>query len=207
MIGRLQGVVLEKQAPELLVDVSGVGYELMAPMTTFAVLGAVGSPVTLFTHLAIRDDAHVLYGFSDKSQRTLFRTLIKVSGVGPKLALAILSGMDVDAFARCVQNDDIASLTKLPGVGKKTAERLIIEMRDRLKEWQNQAPLWQLADDNDAADTRAEAQHRLQEAETALVALGYKPTEAARMLNKVATQADSAEELVRLALRQSLGGS
>lgn len=207
MIGRLQGVVLEKQAPELLVDVNGVGYELMAPMTTFATLGAMGSPVTLYTHLAVREDAHVLYGFSDKSQRTLFRTLIKVSGVGPKLALAILSGMDVNAFARCVQNDDLVSLTKLPGVGKKTAERLIIEMRDRLKEWQTQAPLWQLVDDSQAVDAKAVAQHNLQEAETALVALGYKPTEAARMLNKVSGQADTAEELVRLALRQSLGGS
>ena len=207
MIGRLQGVVLEKQAPELLVDVNGVGYELMAPMTTFATLGAIGSPVTLYTHLAVREDAHVLYGFSDKSQRTLFRTLIKVSGVGPKLALAILSGMDVNAFARCVQNDDLVSLTKLPGVGKKTAERLIIEMRDRLKEWQTQAPLWQLVDDSQAVDAKAVAQHNLQEAETALVALGYKPTEAARMLNKVSGQADTAEELVRLALRQSLGGS
>lgn len=207
MIGRLQGVVLEKQAPELLVDVNGVGYELMAPMTTFATLGVIGSPVTLYTHLAVREDAHVLYGFSDKSQRTLFRTLIKVSGVGPKLALAILSGMDVNAFARCVQNDDLVSLTKLPGVGKKTAERLIIEMRDRLKEWQTQAPLWQLVDDSQAVDAKAVAQHNLQEAETALVALGYKPTEAARMLNKVSGQADTAEELVRLALRQSLGGS
>jgi len=203
MIGRLQGVMLEKQAPELLLDVNGVAYEVQAPLTTFAVLGAVGSPATLFTHLAVREDAHVLYGFSDKSQRTLFRTLIKVSGVGPKLALAILSGMDVNAFASCVQNNDIVSLTKLPGVGKKTAERLMMEMRDRLKEWQISAPLWQAAE----AAEKASASHNLQEAETALVSLGYKPAEAARMLNRVADQADSSEELLRLALKQSLGGS
>lgn len=207
MIGRLQGVVLEKQAPELLVDVNGVGYELQAPMTTFTSLGAVGSPVTLYTHLAIRDDAHVLYGFSDKSQRTLFRTLIKVSGVGPKLALAILSGMDVNAFAHCVQTDDIASLTRLPGVGKKTAERLVVEMRDRLKEWQAPAPLFQQAEMNQAEAARATARHNLEEAETALVALGYKPAEATRMLNRVADQADTAEELVRLALKRSLEGA
>ncbi len=203
MIGRLQGTLLEKQAPELLMDVGGVGYEVQAPLTTFAVLGSVGSPITLFTHLAVREDAHVLYGFSDKNQRTLFRTLIKVSGVGPKLALAILSGMDVNAFAHCVQNDDITSLTRLPGVGKKTAERLIIEMRDRLKEWQTPAPLWQAAE----ASEKALSDHNLREAETALVSLGYKPTEAARMISKVSGEVSAPEELVRLALKQSLGGS
>ncbi|WP_028294197.1 Holliday junction branch migration protein RuvA [Oceanobacter kriegii] len=203
MIGRLQGILLEKSAPELLLDVNGVGYEIQAPISTFAVLGRIGDPVILYTHLAIREDAHQLYGFSDKSQRTLFRTLIKVSGVGPKLALAILSGMDVNAFASCVHAEDVTALTKLPGVGKKTAERLIVEMRDRLKEWQSAGPLWDAVDQQE----QASADSMLQDAESALVALGYKPTEAAKMLNKVAGQADSSEDLIRLALRNSLGNA
>ncbi len=203
MIGRLQGTLLEKSAPELLLDVNGVGYEIQAPISTFAVLGRIGDPVILYTHLAIREDAHQLYGFSDKSQRTLFRTLIKVSGVGPKLALAILSGMDVNAFASCVHAEDVTALTKLPGVGKKTAERLIVEMRDRLKEWQSAGPLWDAVDQQE----QASADSMLQDAESALVALGYKPTEAAKMLNKVAGQADSSEDLIRLALRNSLGNA
>ena len=203
MIGRLQGILLEKSAPELLLDVNGVGYEIQAPISTFAVLGRIGDPVILYTHLAIREDAHQLYGFSDKSLRTLFRTLIKVSGVGPKLALAILSGMDVNAFASCVHAEDVTALTKLPGVGKKTAERLIVEMRDRLKEWQSAGPLWDAVDQQE----QASADSMLQDAESALVALGYKPTEAAKMLNKVAGQADSSEDLIRLALRNSLGNA
>lgn len=200
MIGRLQGVIVEKQAPELLLDVKGVGYEILAPISTFAMLGAIGSPATLYTHLSIREDAHQLYGFSDKNQRTLFRTLIKVSGVGPKMALAILSGMDAKAFAICVHNEDIAALTKLPGVGKKTAERLIVEMRDRLTEWDAPAPLWAAADSSEQASTDA----MLREAEGALVALGYKPQDAAKMLNKVAAQASSPEDMIRLALRSTL---
>lgn len=201
MIGRLQGVIVEKQAPELLLDVNGVGYEIQAPISTFAMLGKAGSQAMLYTHLAIREDAHQLYGFSDKAQRTLFRTLIKVSGVGPKLALAILSGMDVNAFALCVHNEDVSALTKLPGVGKKTAERLIVEMRDRLKEWQAPAPLWAAADQAD----RAVQDNMLLEAESALIALGYKPQDAAKMLNKVAAEADSSEDLIRLALKSTLG--
>lgn len=201
MIGRLQGIIVEKQAPELLLDVNGVGYEISAPLSTFAVLGKIGTPATLYTHLAIREDAHQLYGFSDKSQRTLFRTLIKVSGVGPKLALAILSGMDANAFALCVHNEDINALTKLPGVGKKTAERLIVEMRDRLKEWDAPAPLWAAVDASEQASSDA----ILRDAESALVSLGYKPQDAAKMLNKVAKDGMSSEELIRLALRSTLG--
>lgn len=202
MIGRLQGFILEKQAPELLIDVQGVGYEVQAPLSTFAVLGTIGAPVTLYTHLAIREDAHQLYGFSDKEQRTLFRTLIKVSGVGPKLALAILSGMDVNAFASCVHSEDVKSLTRLPGVGKKTAERLIVEMRDRLKEWQAPAPLWAAAD---AADKQTQDQ-LIQEAESALIALGYKPQDASKMLISVADQCTTAEDMIRQALRNTMGG-
>ena len=203
MIGRLQGFIIEKQAPELLIDVHGVGYEVQAPLSTFAVLGKLGDPVILYTHLAIREDAHQLYGFSDKSQRSLFRTLIKVSGVGPKLALAILSGMDVHAFARCVHQEDISGLTKLPGVGKKTAERLIVEMRDRLIEWQAPAPLWAAVEQNEQAGKN----QLLQEAEGALVALGYKPQDASKMLMKVADTCTSAEDMIRQALRNTLGGA
>ncbi|MBE0483484.1 MAG: Holliday junction branch migration protein RuvA [Bacterioplanes sp.] len=201
MIGRLQGILLEKQTPHLLLDVNGVGYELQAPISTFVQLGSVGDVVVLYTHLAIREDAHQLYGFSDQGQRTLFKTLIKVSGVGPKLALAILSGMDVNAFTQCVHEENITALVKLPGVGKKTAERLIIEMRDRLVEWQAPAPLWQAVEKNE----QQQRQHTLAEAESALVALGYKPQEASKMLNAVATDNATTEELIRQALRNSLG--
>lgn len=201
MIGRLQGIIAEKLAPELLIDVHGVGYEVTASLTTFALLGKVGEPALLHTHMVVREDAQLLYGFATKDERALFRTLIKVNGVGPKMAITILSGMDANALAACIQSEDIASLTKLPGVGKKTAERLIVEMRDKLKEWHTAAPLWAAAD----AQVQASAQSVIAEAEQALVALGYKPVDAAKMLNKVANQADTAEELIRLALRNTLG--
>lgn len=200
MIGRLQGLLAEKHAPELLIDVNGVGYEVLAPMTTFASLGAVGEPATLYTHLVVRDDAHVLYGFASTTERTMFRTLIKVTGVGPKMALAILSGMDANAFANCIHNEDIKSLTKLPGVGKKTAERLIMEMRDRLKEWHTEAPLWQAVNQAEQMQTNT----MVAEAESALVSLGYKPQDAAKMLSKITQEVSSSEELIRIALRNSL---
>ena len=197
MIGRLRGEIVEKQAPDLLIDVNGVGYEVQAPLSSFIAIGKIGEPIILYTHLAVREDAHQLYGFSDKAQRTMFRTLIKVSGVGPKLALGILSSMDADTFARCIQQQEVTALTKLPGVGKKTAERLIVEMQDRLKEWQTPAPLWA------AVDQAEEASHndKLAEAESALVALGYKPQEASKMLAKVADNIESSEEMIRLALK------
>lgn len=197
MIGRLSGVLIEKQAPDLLIDVNGVGYEVQAPLSSFLDLGQVGSKVTLFTHLAVREDAQLLYGFSDKMQRTMFRTLIKVSGVGPKLALSILSSMDADTFARCIQNHEVTALTKLPGVGKKTAERLIVEMQDRLKEWQTQAPLWAAVEQTEA-DSR---NHLIAEAESALISLGYKPQEASKMLSKMPAEIDSSEEMIRRALK------
>lgn len=197
MIGRLSGVLIEKQAPDLLIDANGVGYEVQAPLSSFLDLGQVGSKVTLFTHLAVREDAQLLYGFSDKMQRTMFRTLIKVSGVGPKLALGILSSMDADTFARCIQNHEVTALTKLPGVGKKTAERLIVEMQDRLKEWQTQAPLWAAVEQTEA-DSR---NHLIAEAESALISLGYKPQEASKMLSKMPAEIDSSEEMIRRALK------
>lgn len=197
MIGRLSGVLIEKQAPDLLIDVNGVGYEVQAPLSSFLDIGALGSKITLLTHLVVREDAQLLYGFSDKMQRTMFRTLIKVSGVGPKLALGILSSMDADTFARCIQNHEVAALTKLPGVGKKTAERLIVEMQDRLKEWQTQAPLWAAVEQSDTANRS----HLLSEAEAALISLGYKPQEATKMLSKMPTDIDSSEDMIRRALK------
>ncbi len=197
MIGRLSGVLIEKQAPDLLIDVNGVGYEVQAPLSSFLELGPVGSKVILLTHLAVREDAQLLYGFSDKMQRTMFRTLIKVSGVGPKLALGILSSMDADTFARCIQNHEVTALTKLPGVGKKTAERLIVEMQDRLKEWQTQAPLWAAIDQSET-DNR---NHLLAEAEAALISLGYKPQEASKMLSNMPADIESSEDMIRRALK------
>tara|TARA_B100000446_G_scaffold183913_1_gene204903 strand:- start:575 stop:1177 length:603 start_codon:yes stop_codon:yes gene_type:complete len=197
MIGRLSGVLIEKQAPDLLIDVNGVGYEVQAPLSSFLDIGQVGSKITLLTHFVVREDAQLLYGFSDKMQRTMFRTLIKVSGVGPKLALGILSSMDADTFARCIQNHEVTALTKLPGVGKKTAERLIVEMQDKLKEWQTQAPLWAAVEQTET-DSR---NHLLADAESALISLGYKPQEAAKMLSKMPAEIDSSEEMIRRALK------
>ena len=136
MIDFLIGTLVEKSAPNLTLDVNGVGYELQASLSTFTVLPGIGESVKLLTHFVVREDAQLLYAFADPIERKLFRTLIKVNGVGPKLALAILSGMDVAAFNRCILANDVKSLTRLPGVGKKTAERLIIEMKDRMSEWQ-----------------------------------------------------------------------
>ena len=197
MIGRLSGVLLEKQAPDLLLDVQGVGYEVQVSLTTFFELPNTGEPVTLYTHFVVRDDAQLLYGFSEQRERELFRTLIKVNGVGPKMALAILSGMNADEFVRCVQSNDAAALVRLPGVGKKTAERLIIEMRDRLKDWGVDA-------DAPAAQQAAPTVSVSEEAESALIALGYKPQEAARMISAAAKETDnpSCEALIRLALKK-----
>jgi Holliday junction DNA helicase RuvA len=190
MIGSLRGTIASKTPPQLTVDVGGLGYELEAPMSTFFHLPAVGEEVRLLTHLVVREDAHVLYGFATEEERRLFRSLIKVSGVGPRIALALLSGISVSAFAQCVLNEDISALTRVPGVGRKTAERLIVEMRDRLAAPQATpgAPL--------AAPARAEG-----EAYGALVALGYRPAEAARLLKAVGPGTHSTEELIRRALQ------
>ncbi|KPQ24081.1 MAG: Holliday junction DNA helicase RuvA [Halomonas sp. HL-48] len=203
MIGRLQGQLIEKQPPWVVVDVHGVGYELETSMTTLVALPAVGERVFLYTHLSIRDDAHLLYGFGREHERALFRALIKVNGVGPKLALAILSGMDEDAFMRCVRDDDSKALTKLPGVGKKTAERLIIEMRDRFAEWENgrDAALPLEAANGQAASYR----NSVADAEAALVSLGYKLTEASRMLADLDGSL-STEALIKAALTQRMKG-
>ncbi|MHA7814876.1 MAG: Holliday junction branch migration protein RuvA [Pseudohaliea sp.] len=199
MIGSLRGVLVAKQPPEILVDVGGIGYELQVPMTTLFQLPALGQEVALVTHFAVREDAQVLYGFIDARDRELFRNLVRVSGVGPKLALAILSGMDADSFVRCVQRDDSASLVALPGVGRKTAERLLVEMRDRLKDWLDDAAV-------PAATPAAERPADITaDAEGALVALGYKPAEAARLVAAVNDDSiDDSEELIRRALRSTV---
>ena len=191
MIGSLRGRISSKVPPQLTVDVGGLGYELEAPMSTFFHLPAVGEEVRLLTHLVVREDAHVLYGFATEDERRLFRSLIRVSGVGPKIALALLSGISVSAFAQCVLTGDIAALTRVPGVGRKTAERLIVEMRDRLA-----APL--ASPDAAAAGAPASPEG---EAYGALVALGYRPAEATRLLKAVGPGTHSTEELIRRALQ------
>ena len=197
MIGRLQGVILEKQAPEILIDINGVAYEVQVPMTTIYQLPEVGEPVTLHTHFVVREDAQLLYGFADLRERSLFRTLIKVNGVGPKLALTILSGIESDDFVRCVRDGDTASLVRLPGVGKKTAERLLVEMKDRLEDWSIDGTA---VSNNNAS--MASSNGIMAEAESALVALGYKPQQASRAIAAVNdANMDSSEALIRMALK------
>ena len=193
MIGRLQGVLLRKEPPALMLDVGGVGYELEAPMTTFYELPAVGERVTLYTHLVVREDAHLLYGFVREAQRRLFRELLKVNGVGPRVALAVLSGLSDEEFCRCVAEEDIARLTKVPGIGRKTAERLVIEMRDKLPK---DIPL-----PASTAAGPAAPGDPVSEAVSALVALGYKPNEASRAVRSASTKGLSAEEIIRQALK------
>jgi holliday junction DNA helicase RuvA len=197
MIGRLRGEIVYKQPPYLMVDVHGVGYELESPMSTFYNLPAQGEQVTLFTHLAIRDDAHVLYGFCNDSERTLFRTLLRISGVGAKMALAILSGMTAEEFARCVQSDDTAALVRIPGIGKRTAERLVVEMRDRFDRLELSASASVQSGRRSGGVTATP----VADAVGALVALGYKPNEASRMVRSVQSEGLESEEIIRAALK------
>jgi Holliday junction DNA helicase RuvA len=197
MIGRLRGILLEKQAPEILIDVNGLGYEVLVPMTTLYSLPPVGQEVSLYTQFIVREDAQILFGFADTASRALFRDLIKVNGVGPKLALTVMSGIDSDDFVRCVRSGDTAALVKLPGVGKKTAERLVMEMRDKLKAWEPSA----LSDGGSPAPT---VNNYIAEAEAALVALGYKPQEASKAINALATDGLNSEELIRAALKNMI---
>ncbi len=194
MIGSVRGRIASKTPPQLMVDVGGLGYELEAPMSTFFHLPAVGEEVSLLTHLVVREDAHVLYAFATESERRLFRNLIKVSGVGPKIALALLSGISVEAFSRCVMNEDIGALTRIPGIGRKTAERLVIEMRDRLGDPQVPAGTAPVATVGASAES---------EAYGALIALGYRPAEATRLLKAVGPGTHSTEELIRRALQSA----
>jgi len=202
MIGRLKGVLAEKMPPQLLIDVNGVGYEVEAPMSTFYQLPALGESVELFTHFVVREDAQLLYGFGDRNERRLFRDLIKVNGVGPKLALTILSGIEASQFVRCVNDGDTNALVKLPGVGKKTAERLLVEMKDRLKDWATDPEVFELtAPESGETAAPIEVTDGREEAEQALIALGYKPAQASKAVNAVYSSGMSTEELIRAALK------
>jgi len=192
MIGFVRGKLVIKTPPHLTVDVGGVGYDIEAPLSTFYTLPALGSEVRLLTHLVVREDAHILYGFGTQEERALFRNLLKVSQIGPKIALAILSGVSVEGFATLVKLQDTAALTKIPGVGRKTAERVLLEMKDRLDALEAAAVAGAIP--MTPSSTEGEAW-------TALVALGYKPVEVTAMLKPFAGQGGTTEELIRRALQ------
>ena len=205
MIGRLSGILVEKQAPEVVIDVNGVGYELQVPMTSFYELPELNQAVMLFTHFVVREDAQLLYGFISKQERALFRLLIKTNGVGPKLALTILSGMTASEFVACVERDDIVTLVKLPGVGKKTAERLVIEMRDKLKSLQEASVGSErefMLQSNYTPATVADSAE--EDAISALISLGYKPAQASKAVSAAFTEGMSSETLIKAALKSML---
>ena len=196
MIGRLKGTLVFKQPPWIVVDVHGVGYELEAPMSTFYDLPDIGREVALFTHYAQKEDSVSLYGFLRESERRLFRDVQRVSGIGAKIALAVLSGVSVDEFARLVQASDVTALTRIPGIGKKTAERMVVELRDRVDGLGGGMPTT-IGGAAGAVDPVAEASGALQ-------ALGYKPAEVTRLVRDAATPGDRAEDIIRKALKAAL---
>ena len=199
MIGFLRGRIVKKQPPGLTLDVNGVGYELEASMNTFYQLPGAGEEAELLTHLAVREDAHTLYGFSSEDERYLFRALIRVNGVGAKMALAILSGISAPEFGHCIETGDATRLMRLPGVGKKTAQRLIVEMRDRLEDWRaGERP------DQNRAEARGRAAEPVNEAINAMISLGYRPQEAGRLVRAVAAGDMDSEALIRAALKAAL---
>ena len=210
MIGRIRGILIEKSPAQALVECAGLGYEVDIPYTTFFNLPETGDELVLHTHFVVREDAQSLYGFSSRLDRDLFRLLIKVNGVGPKLAAGILSGLDANQFIRCVEARDANALVKLPGVGKKTAERLLIEMTDRIGQLEGQftpaSPNATVTSDSANAGIAAGLDPR-EEAEAALIALGYKPQEASKAISKVAEESMSSQELIRLALRAMIPAS
>ena len=197
MIGRLQGTILEKQPPSILIDVQGVGYELEASMSTFYQLPDCGENITLHTHLVVREDAQLLYGFYSLSERQMFRNLIKISGVGPKLALTILSGMSAEGFSRCIMDGDSKALTRLPGVGKKTAERLVIELKDRLEKDDST----KLSGSTGTTASIERQANPVNDAVSALISLGYKAQQASQMIRDIDVEAKSTEEIIRAALQ------
>jgi Holliday junction DNA helicase RuvA len=204
MIGRLQGILLSKGESEVMLDVHGVGYEVEVPANTLYLLPEPGQSLVLFTHFNVREDAHHLYGFLELRERSLFRLLIKVNGIGPKLALGIMSGMDSAAFAAAVARNDMAALVRIPGVGRKTAERLVVEMRDKLAQWELEHGVVTAPQ---AVAGKPESQDQYQEAEAALISLGYKPQEASRAIVHAAAQLEqgeqqaATEQLIRVALK------
>ena len=197
MIGRLSGLLVQKQPPELLLDVNGVGYEVSAPMSTFYALPDVGEDVVIHTHMVVREDAQLLYGFATESERALFRILIKINGVGPKLAITILSGIAAEDFVRCIHDNDTAALVRLPGIGKKTAERLIVELKDKV------------GTEDEAGESSATpgsienttVKSPIGDAVSALISLGYKPNDASRMVRSIETESLNTEEIIRQALQ------
>ncbi|AIY65259.1 Holliday junction branch migration protein RuvA [Pseudoalteromonas piratica] len=202
MIGRLRGILVEKQPPEILIEVSGVGYEVNMPMTCFYKLPKEGEEAVIYTHFVVREDAQLLFGFNNKTERALFRELLKANGVGPKLGLAILSGMSAEQFVACVHNEDATSLVKLPGVGKKTAERLVLEMKDRLKDWgmdlftpYTDDAILEMQED---PTVKGNAQD---DAIAALMALGYKANQAEKAVKAIKGQGHSSEVLIKEALK------
>ncbi len=198
MISRLTGILAAKRAPQILIDCNGVGYEADVSMTTFYQLPDVGERISIWTHLLVKDDSHSLVGFNDEQERKLFRQLIRINGVGPKMALTILSGIDDQQFALCIVNNDVAMLTRLPGVGKKTAERLVIEMRDKIES---------LVSDTPAREVSPTGHSMTSEAIEALQALGYRPVDAEKMISRVQQQGEaqtSASELIKKALQASV---
>ncbi len=201
MIGRLRGTLAEKRPPYLMVEIQGIGYDLEASLSTFASLPELGAEVTLYTHLSVREDAHTLYGFASVAERSLFRNLIRISGIGAKLALLILSGMNVETFASYVREGDTVALTRLPGIGKKTAERLIIEMRDRIAEIDLRSPTVAGTAERSMVPLAASP---TDDAVSALVALGYKPTDALQMVRALDTEDLPSEEIIRRALQVSV---
>lgn len=203
MIGRLRGIVIEKQPPEVLLEVGGIGYEIQMPMSCFYELPEVGQEAVVSTHFVVREDAQLLYGFNKRSERELFREVIKANGVGPKLGLAILSAMTASQFVLSVENEDVTTLVKIPGVGKKTAERLVVEMKDRLKGW-GEGDLFTPAQDSAASSApaaEASTARAEDEAVSALVALGYKPQQASKVVSQIAQPEMSSEAVIREALR------
>jgi len=203
MIGRLSGILIQKQPPVLMIDVHGVGYEVQAPMSTFYNLPELDKPVVLLIHMVVREDAQLLYGFYSESERLLFKSLIKVNGVGPKLGLTILSGISANEFVQVVKNNDESGLIRLPGIGKKTAQRLIVEMRDRLDDWQDDTVAG-LDKTSITSDNLNTGQDIIKEATSALIALGYKPVEASKMISKLDKQDQTSESLIKQALKNTV---
>ncbi|MCP3674440.1 MAG: Holliday junction branch migration protein RuvA [Gammaproteobacteria bacterium] len=207
MIGRIRGILIENEAPILLIEAGGIGYEVQAPLGTCCNLVTLGEEVILHTHLSVSENAHQLYGFISIRDRSLFRNLIKISGIGPKLGLAILSGMDTEQFVACIHAGDVALLVKIPGVGKKTAERLVIEMRDKLKCWDNETVVNKNQQPVVAGSGKISIHGVMTEVQSALISLGYKPTDASRVVSRLAEEYDfssmASSELIRLALKGS----
>jgi len=205
VIGRLRGTLIEKLAPDILIECHGIGYEVTMPMTSIYALPEIEQEAIIYTHFVVREDAQLLYGFANKIERKLFRLLIKVNGVGPKLALAILSGMSADQFVSCVMHDDVSTIVKIPGVGKKTAERLLIEMRDRLKDWgasiatpaTDAMPIQLVHENTLINDAKGDAIN-------ALISLGYSQSQADKALKIVYREGMSSEDLIRDSLKSML---